>query len=338
MSLKKYAVAIVGITGAVGQIMLKLLAERNFPIKTLLPLASYRSAGKTIQFKDQLLTIKEARPESFTGVDLAFFSAGTSVSRQLAPEAARRGALVIDNSNAFRMDTNVPLIVPEVNPECIRDHQGVIANPNCSTIQLLVALKPLHDYAKIKRIVVSTYQAVSGTGVAAIEELKEQSRQLLDNKKAQPSVYPHQIAFNVLPHIDVFDDTGSSLEELKMVRETKKVLDDQINVTATCVRVPVVYGHSEAVNVETERELAPENARTILASAPGIAVIDEPVKLGYPLPILAAGRDEVFVGRIRKDSSVLHGINLWIVADNLRKGAALNAVQIAELAKQDGLV
>lgn len=336
--MKTYTVAVVGVTGAVGQTILELLAKRNFPIKTLIPLASSRSAGKQIPWQGQVVTIKEARPESFSGVDLAFFSAGSAVSKQLAAQAVKQGTLVIDNSNAFRMEENVPLIVPEVNPHCVQNHQGIIANPNCSTIQMLVVLKPLHDYAKVKRVVVSTYQAVSGTGLNAIEELQEQSRQLLQDKEVQPLVYPHQIAFNVLPHIDIFNENGYSLEELKMVQETKKVLDPRIEVTATCVRVPVICGHSESVNIETERGLSPEQARAILASAPGISVLDEPTESNYPLPIFSAGRDEVFVGRIRKDYSLPNGINLWIVADNLRKGAALNAVQIAELVVRNGLL
>ncbi len=336
--MKKYTVAVVGATGAVGQTMLRLLEERNFPVRTLVPLASSRSAGKKITFKNQTLTIKETLPEAFDGVDLALFSAGTDVSRHLAPEATKLGAVVVDNSNAFRMDPNVPLVVPEVNPQAAGNHRGLIANPNCSTIQLLVVLKPLHDRAKVKRVVVSTYQAVSGTGLEAIEELYRQSQELLSGKGVQPSVYPYQIAFNVLPHIDVFDHTGYSLEEWKMVRETKKVLDPEIEVTATTVRVPVAYGHSESVNIETVQKLSPEEVREILTLAPGISVVDEPARLQYPLPIFAAGRDEVFVGRIREDFSLPHGINLWIVADNVRKGAALNAVQIAELLIRDGLL
>lgn len=336
--MKDYTVAVVGATGAVGQTMLRILEERRFPVGTLVPLASSRSAGQRITFNGESITIQETRPEAFAGVDLALFSAGTDVSRRLAPEAVKRGALVVDNSNAFRMDPKVPLVVPEVNPQAVRSHQGLIANPNCSTIQMLVVLKPLHDQAKIKRVVVSTYQAVSGTGLEAIAELRDQCQQLLAGRKVEPTVYPHQIAFNVLPHIDVFDDTGYSLEEWKMVRETKKVLDPDIDVTATTVRVPVTYGHSEAINIETQHKLTPEDARKILESAPGISVVDDPARLQYPLPILAAGRDEVFVGRIREDFSIANGLNLWVVADNVRKGAALNAVQIAELMIQDRLL
>lgn len=336
--MKNYTVAVVGATGAVGQTMLRILEERNFPVGTLVPLASHRSAGQKLTFKNQSYTIQETLPEAFAGVDIALFSAGTDVSQRLAKEAVKHGAVVIDNSNAFRMDPEVPLVVPEVNPQTLSNHQGLIANPNCSTIQMLVVLKPLHEQAKIKRVVVSTYQAVSGTGHEAITELHEQCRQILNGEKVESTVYPYQIAFNVLPHIDVFDDTGYTLEEWKMVRETKKVLDSEIEVTATTVRVPVVYSHSEAINIETATKLSPENAREILKSAPGISVVDDPSRLQYPLPILAAGRDEVFVGRIREDFSIANGLNLWIVADNVRKGAALNAVQIAELLIQQGLL
>jgi aspartate-semialdehyde dehydrogenase len=335
---RNYTVAVVGATGAVGQTMLKILEERNFPVGKLVPLASSRSAGQQVTFKNQSFTIQETRPEAFNGVDLALFSAGTDISRQLAPEAVKRGAVVVDNSNAFRMNPEVPLIVPEVNPEAIKDHKGLIANPNCSTIQMLVVLKPLHDRAKIKRVVVSTYQAVSGTGLEAIAELNEQCKQVLAGQQVQPSVYPYQIAFNVLPHIDVFDSTGYSLEEWKMTRETKKVMGADIAVTATTVRVPVYYSHSEAVNIETEYKLSPEEARRVLEAAPGVSVVDDPSKLQYPLPIMATGRDEVFVGRIREDFTIDHGLNLWIVADNVRKGAALNAVQVAELIVNKGLL
>jgi aspartate-semialdehyde dehydrogenase len=335
---KKYTVAVVGATGAVGQTMLRILEECSFPVDTLVPLASSRSAGQQIMFNNEAVTIKEAKPEAFSGVDLALFSAGGDISRQLVPEAVKRGVVVVDNSSAFRLDPEVPLIVPEVNPEAVKNHRGLIANPNCSTIQMLVVLKPLHDRAKIKRVVVSTYQAVSGTGLNAITELNDQSQKLLEGKEVQATVYPYQIAFNVLPHIDVFDSTGYSLEEWKMTRETKKVLDDTIAVTATTVRVPVTYAHSEALNIETEHKLSPGDARKILQEAPGICVIDNPSKLQYPLPIMAAGRDEVFVGRIREDFSIDNGLNLWVVADNVRKGAALNAVQVAELLVSEGLL
>jgi aspartate-semialdehyde dehydrogenase len=319
--------------------MLKVLEERNFPVKKIVPLASARSQGQEVLFRGRAVRVEEARPEVFQGIDLALFSAGKGVSLELAPEAVKRGAVVVDNSNAFRMDPAVPLVVPEVNPEALRGHQGLIANPNCSTIQMVVVLKPLHDRARVRRVVVSTYQAVSGTGLEAIAELEAQSAAVLEGKDVEPSVYPYQIAFNVLPHIDVFDETGYTLEEWKMTRETKKIMgDDSIAVTATTVRVPVFYGHSEAVNVETETKLTPDEARQILAQAPGVVVVDDPAHLKYPLAVQAAGRNEVYVGRIREDFSIASGLNLWIVADNVRKGAAFNAVQIAERLVQDGLV
>ena len=270
---------------------------------------------------------------------MPFFCAGTKVSRELAPEAAKAGCVVIDNSNAFRMDPEVPLVVPEVNPEDMEGHKGIIANPNCSTIQMVVVLKPLHDFKPIKRVVVSTYQAVSGTGLEAMEELTQQCKDILAGNQTRAEVYPYQIAFNILPHIDVFDETGYTLEEWKMVRETKKIMgDESIAVTATTVRVPVYRSHSEAINIETEGKITPAQAREILAQAPGVEVVDAPEELQYPLPLLAAGKDEVFVGRIREDFTISNGLNLWVVADNLRKGAALNAVQIAETLVEKGLV
>jgi aspartate-semialdehyde dehydrogenase len=271
---------------------------------------------------------------SFKGVEIGLFSAGGSVSQKFAPIAAESGCVVIDNTSAFRMDPDVPLVVPEVNPHAIKDYKkrGIIANPNCSTIQMVVALKPLHDAARIKRIVVSTYQAVSGTGKKAIAELEGQVTAIYNNKEITHSVYPHQIAFNCLPHIDVFVDNGYTKEEMKMINETKKIMeDDSIQVTATAVRVPVFYGHSEAVNVEFEREITPDEARKLLSKAPGVIVADDPAKNIYPLAIYAAGKDATFVGRIRKDESIANALNLWVVSDNIRKGAALNAVQIAEI-------
>ncbi|HHW55376.1 MAG: aspartate-semialdehyde dehydrogenase [bacterium] len=337
--MKDYTVAIVGATGAVGQEIASILAERNFPVSTLVPLASKRSAGKKIVFRGKEYTVQETLPSSFAGVDLAFFCAGTKVSRELAPEAAKAGCVVIDNSNAFRMDPEVPLVVPEVNPEDMEGHKGIIANPNCSTIQMVVVLKPLHDFKPIKRVVVSTYQAVSGTGLEAMEELTQQCKDILAGNQTRAEVYPYQIAFNILPHIDVFDETGYTLEEWKMVRETKKIMgDESIAVTATTVRVPVYRSHSEAINIETEGKITPAQAREILAQAPGVEVVDAPEELQYPLPLLAAGKDEVFVGRIREDFTISNGLNLWVVADNLRKGAALNAVQIAETLVEKGLV
>lgn len=329
--MKKHKIAVVGATGAVGNTILNILEERNFPVEKILPLASSRSAGNQIEFKGEKIEVKEAKPEAFEGVDLAFFSAGTNVSKELAPQAAKRGALVIDNSNAFRMDPKVPLVIPEVNPEDCKKHNGIIANPNCSTIQMVVVLKPIHDKVKIKRVVVSTYQAVSGTGVDAVDELKKQTIDVIEDKKVEAKVYPYQIAFNVLPHIDVFDETGYTLEEWKMVRETQKILGDKdIAITATTVRVPVINCHSESVNIETYDKITPDEVRDILAKTQGVKIVDDPENLKYPLAIDADGKDEVYVGRIREDFSIKNGINLWIVGDNLRKGAALNAVQIAE--------
>ncbi|NLZ52678.1 MAG: aspartate-semialdehyde dehydrogenase [Thermoanaerobacteraceae bacterium] len=337
--MKKYNIAIVGATGAVGQTMLKILEERDFPVKSILPLASSRSNGHMVNFRGEKIKVQEAMPSSFNGIDIALFSAGKSVSLELVPEAVKRGSIVIDNSNAFRMVPEVPLVVPEVNPEHIKNHRGIIANPNCSTTQMVVALKPIHDAVKIKRVVVSTYQAVSGTGLDAIEELKQQLKMFLNGENPKANIYPYPIALNVLPHIDVFDDTGYSQEEWKMVNETRKIMsDDNMAITATTVRVPVINGHSESVNIETEEKLTADMAREILSKAPGIKVVDEPKSKQYPLPGDATGRDEVFVGRIREDFSVKNGLNLWIVADNLRKGAALNAVQIAENMVQNAMI
>jgi len=337
--MKKYNIAIVGATGAVGQTMLKILDERDFPVNSLLPLASARSNGHMVCFRGEKLKVQEATPASFDGIDIALFSAGKTVSLELAPEAVKRGAIVIDNSNAFRMSPDVPLVVPEVNPDHLKNHRGIIANPNCSTIQMVVVLKPIHDAARIKRVVVSTYQAVSGTGLEAIDELKQQLSMILKGEEPKPEVYPHPIAFNVLPHIDAFDDTGYSQEEWKMVNETKKIMgDDSIAVTATTVRVPVLNGHSESINIETEEKLTPDMARELLSKAPGVKVVDEPKSKKYPLPGDVSGRDEVFVGRIREDFSIKNGLNMWVVADNLRKGAALNAVQIAEKMAANGLI
>lgn len=331
---KNYTVAIAGATGAVGSEMIKILQERDFPVGSIMMLASKRSIGKRLSFRGNEVAVEELTKDSFAGVDIALFSAGGGRSLEFAPAAAKAGAVVIDNSSAFRMEDDVPLVVPEVNPHAVADYtnRGIIANPNCSTIQMVVALKPLHDEVKIKRIVVSTYQAVSGTGAQAIAELEEQTRAIIEGKPVTADVYPHQIAFNSLPHIDVFTDDGYTKEELKMVNETRKILEDpDIAVTATTVRVPVYYGHSESVNVEFYSEFSPDRARKILAGAPGVVVVDEPAKNMYPLAIDAAGKDDTYVGRIRKDFSIENGLNLWIVSDNLRKGAALNAVQIAEL-------
>jgi aspartate-semialdehyde dehydrogenase len=303
-------------------------------VGNLVLLASERSAGTSVSYKGHDVVVQVLKENSFKGIDIGLFSAGGSVSQKFAPIAAASGCVVVDNTSAFRMDRDVPLVVPEVNAHAIADYKkkGIIANPNCSTIQMVVVLKPLHDAAKIKRVVVSTYQAVSGTGKRAIAELESQVMAIYAAKEVTHSVYPHQIAFNCLPHIDVFLENGYTKEEIKMANETVKIMEDpSIKVTATTVRVPVFYGHSESVNVEFERELAPDKARKILSKAPGVVVVDDPKKNLYPLAIYAAGKDETFVGRIRKDESVACGLNMWIVADNIRKGAALNAVQIAEI-------
>jgi aspartate-semialdehyde dehydrogenase len=326
-----YTVAVVGATGAVGTEMIDILEERKFPVGELRPLASARSAGERVSFHDQELVVRELTKDSFEGVDIALFSAGADISREFAPIAAKAGAVVIDNSAAWRMDKNVPLVVPEVNRADITKHKGIIANPNCSTIQMVVALKPLHDAARITRVVVTTFQSVSGTGKEAMDELLEESQDLLSFKEPTPKIYPHQIAFNCLPHIDDFLPNGYTKEEMKMLSETQKIMgDDSIRVTATTVRVPVYVGHSESVNIETEKKLSANEARAILCDAPGVLLYDDPAHKIYPTPLDAAGKDEVYVGRVREDESVPNGLNLWIVADNLRKGAALNAVQIAE--------
>ncbi|MGM0645398.1 MAG: aspartate-semialdehyde dehydrogenase [Thermodesulfobacteriota bacterium] len=332
-------VAVVGATGAVGREMLKILEERQFPATTVKALASSRSAGSTVPFQNAELVVEELTPESFADIDLALFSAGGETSKQFAPIAAKAGCTVVDNSSAWRMETGIPLVVPEVNPEDLHGHKGIIANPNCSTIQMVVALKPLHDAARIKRIVVSTYQAVSGSGNKAIEELRKQVTQLFNMQEPENSVYPHRIAFNCLPHLDAFLDNEYTKEEMKMVEETQKIMgDDSIRVTATTVRVPVFYGHSESINIETELKLTSREARALLSQAPGVAVLDNPTENIYPMPINAAGEDPTFVGRIREDESIANGLNLWVVADNIRKGAALNTVQIAELVVQEGLL
>jgi aspartate-semialdehyde dehydrogenase len=330
---KEYRVAVAGATGAVGNEMIKTLEQRNFPVSELVLLASERSEGKKMHFRGKEVTVHTMTKDSFRGVDIALFSAGAARSLEFAPAAAAAGAVVIDNSSAFRMEPDIPLVVPEVNPGAIADYtkRRIIANPNCSTIQMVVVLKPLHDEARIKRIVVSTYQAVSGTGSKAIDELDRQSRAVLAGTPIERKVYPHTIAFNCLPHIDSFTDNGYTKEEIKMVNETKKIMeDDSIAVTATTVRVPVFYSHSESVNIETERKLTPDRARQILKTAPGVVVADDPSRNIYPLAIEAAGTDDTFVGRIREDFSIKNGLNMWIVSDNIRKGAALNAVQIAE--------
>ena len=329
--MKAYNVAIVGATGLVGQEFIKVLQQRHFPVKELRLLASGRSSGKRVPYNGRELEVAEAGAGSFRGIDIALFSSGAETSLYLSPVAAKAGAVVIDNSSAWRMDPQVPLVVPEVNAEDCLEHKGIIANPNCSTIQMVVALNPLHKVNRIKRIVVDTYQSVSGTGQAALEELSGQSRLVLDGRNCIPHVYPHQIAFNLLPEIDVFLDNGYTKEEWKMVKETHKIMHaPEIAISATCVRVPVFVSHSEAVHVEFEEPMPPERAREILSEAPGVKVLDEPVVSLYPMPWEAAGTDDVYVGRIRQDNSHPNGLAMWIVADNVRKGAALNAVQIAE--------
>jgi aspartate-semialdehyde dehydrogenase len=338
--MRKYNVAVVGATGAVGNEMISILEQRNFPVKELTLLASERSLGKEITFHGKPYPVKVLAEDSFRGIEIGLFSAGGSISEKYAPIAARAGCIVIDNTSAFRMDPDIPLIVPEVNPDAIAlyKNRGIIANPNCSTIQMVVALKPIHDVAHIKRIVVSTYQAVSGTGKKAMEELMEQTRDILSFKEPKIRVYPHQIAFSCLPHIDVFLENGYTKEEMKMVNETKKIMgDNSIAVTATTVRVPVFRCHSESVNIETEQKITASEVKILLSTAPGIRLVDNPEKREYPLPIDAVGKDETFVGRIREDESITNGINLWVVSDNLRKGAALNAVQIAEILARDYL-
>lgn len=341
-----YTVAVVGATGAVGEQMIKYLEKRDFPVKELRPLASARSVGRKIRFRGEEVVVQEAKPEAFEGVDLALFSAGGSVSQALAPEAVKRGTVVIDNSSAFRMDPNVPLVVPEVNREALKEHQGIIANPNCSTIQMVVALKPLYDEYGIDRIIVSTYQSVSGAGYKAILELTNQARAYLDGEEMKAEYLPvgklpkhHPIAFNVIPQIDVGLENGYTFEEMKMVKETKKILNDNtIGVTATCVRVPVVRGHSESVYVELQNDYELEDVIRLLSEAPGIVVQDNLEEQQYPMPLTATDSTETYVGRIRRDLTNPRGLNLWIVSDNLLKGAATNAIQIAEAIVEDDLL
>jgi aspartate-semialdehyde dehydrogenase len=327
----KYIVAVVGATGAVGSEMVSILEARNFPVKELRLYASERSEGKTIDFHGKPVTVRTLGEDVFKGIDIALFSAGGDRSKHFAPIAAKAGCVVIDNSSAWRMDTEVPLVVPEVNAHDLKWQKGIIANPNCSTIQMVLPLKPIHDAAKIKRVVVTTFQSVSGTGKKAMDELLQQTSDVLNFKEIKPDVYPHQIAFNCIPHIDTFLEDGYTKEEVKMINETKKILgDDSIKVTATTVRVPVFRCHSESVNIETEKKISPDEARAILSGTDGIIVYDAPEKIIYPLAIDVVDKDETYVGRIREDNTVENGLNMWIVADNLRKGAALNAVQIAE--------
>ncbi len=328
----KYVVAVAGATGAVGREMIEILGERNFPVSELVPLASERSAGDRVELNGKHWTVRKLAADSFKSVDIALFTAGAERSIEFAPAAVGSGAVVIDNSSAFRMDPKVPLVVPEVNARAIAGHGGIIANPNCSTIGMVLALKPIHDAAKIRRVVVTTFQSVSGTGKKGMDELAQQTVALLNFKDVETKVYPHQIAFNCLPHIDSFLDNGYTREEMKMVNETKKIMeDDAIRLTATTVRVPVFRCHSASLNIETGKKVSANEVRAVLSAAPGVVVFDEPKKNIYPTAIDVAGKGETYVGRIREDDSVPNGINLWLVSDNLRKGAALNAVQIAEL-------
>ena len=329
--MRKYNVAVVGATGAVGEEMRLVLEERKFPVEKLSLFASGRSAGKIYNFSGEKIEVQELREDSFSGIDIALFSAGDEVSAHFAPLAVRQGTIVIDNCKYFRMDPKVPLVVPEVNPDDLKWHKGLIANPNCSTIQMVMALKPIYDEVGIERVVVATYQSVSGTGKEAIAELKNQSASIAKGEEFEIKVYPYQIAYNALPHIGSFTENGYTTEEMKMLDETRKILgDNNIRVAATTVRVPVCRAHSEVVHVETKKKISVQRTREILSAFPGIKVIDNPEKLEYPMPLFAEGKDEVFVGRIREDISTENGLVMWIVSDNLRKGAALNAVQIAE--------
>ena len=331
---KAYNVAVVGATGAVGTEMMLTLEQRDFPVAELRPLASSRSAGRTVPFKGKQVPVAELSKDAFDGIDIALFSAGGARSKEFAPAAVKAGAVVVDNTSHFRMQPDVPLVVPEVNPEDIEQHNGIIANPNCSTIQMVVALKPIHDAARVVRVVVATYQSTSGAGAKATDEMVEQSRALLEGREHAPAVFPHQIAFNCIPHIPQsggFGPNGYTSEEMKMVNETRKMFHDEtIRISATCVRVPVERSHSEAVNVQTERKLTADAARELLSKAPGVVVVDDPGANLYPLATMAADKDPVYVGRIREDISQESGLDMWVVSDNLRKGAALNAIQIAE--------
>ncbi|WP_062105026.1 aspartate-semialdehyde dehydrogenase [Bacillus niameyensis] len=342
-----YHLAVMGATGAVGQQIVKTLEERNFPVRKLTLLSSARSAGTKVQFKDQLITVEEAVPESFEGVDIALFSAGGSVSQKFAPEAVKRGAIVVDNTSAFRMDPEVPLVVPEVNEKVLQEQKGIIANPNCSTIQMVAALEPIRKAFGLKKVIVSTYQAVSGAGASAIDELKKQSDDILNKRDFTPEILPassdkkhYQIAFNAIPQIDKFTENGFTFEEMKMINETKKIMEmPELKVSATCVRIPVETGHSESVYIELEKNAVQvDDIKSVLSDAPGITLQDQPEEQIYPMPAMAKGTGDVYVGRIRKDLDEKSGFHLWIVADNLLKGAALNTVQIAESLIRLGLV
>jgi len=333
VSKKRWNIAIVGVTGVVGEQLIECLEERDFPVGEIKLLASSGSAGKTLEFKGKAVVIQELTHDSFQGIDIAFFSAGSQRAREFCPSAHKAGAVCIDTSSAWRMDPDVPLVAPEVNPQAISGFckKGIIANPTCATIQMVVALKPLHDYGTIKRIVVSTYQAVSATGKKAIEELHKQVVDMLNIRSTDSEVYPHRIAFNCLPQIDSFCDNGYTNEEMKLVNETRKIMEADIKITATAVRVPVFYGHSESINIETEKKISAGQARELISKAPGCELVDDPSSQNYPMALDVAGQDLIQVGRIREDHSIENGLNLWVVADNIRKGAATNAVQIAEI-------
>jgi aspartate-semialdehyde dehydrogenase len=340
MSQKQFNVAIAGVTGAVGELMVQVLEERNFPVGEMRYLASSRSAGKVLKWKGEDIVIQEMTRDSFDGIDIALFSAGGGRSKEFAPAAVDAGAVVVDNSSAFRMEDDVPLVVPEVNPEDIGQYtkRGIIANPNCTTIIMIVALKPLYNYSRVKRVVVSSYQSSSGAGAQAMAELIKQTKDWSAGKPLEVSAFQHQLLFNVIPHIDSFSDNGYTKEEMKMHNETRKMLhDDQIRVSATCVRVPVLSAHSEAVTIETEREITGEKARELFNGAPGVEVLDDPASNAYPMPLFVAGQDTCYVGRIRKDYSAENALSFWVVGDQLRKGAATNAIQIAEILARDHL-
>jgi aspartate-semialdehyde dehydrogenase len=340
MSKKEFNVAIAGATGAVGELMIQVLAERNFPVGEMRFLASSRSVGKVLKWKGEDLAVQEMTADSFDGVDIALFSAGGGRSKEFAPAAVDAGAVVVDNSSAFRMDEDIPLVVPEVNPEDVGLYtkRGIIANPNCTTIIMIVALKPLYDYAGIRRVVVSSYQSSSGAGAQAIAELIQQTRDWSAEKPITVAAFQHQLLFNVIPHVDSFVENGFTKEEMKMHNETRKMLhDDRIQVSATCVRVPVLTAHSEAVTIEMDKQITPEKARELLSAAPGVEVLDDPAANVYPMPLFAAGQDTCYVGRIREDYSTENALSFWVVGDQLRKGAATNAVQIAEILARDYL-
>lgn len=329
--MNEYSIAVIGATGAVGQVFLRILEERSFPASTIRLCASARSFGKKLKVRGEMLTVEEATPQLLSEVDFVFISASGAVSRQIAPLAVEQGATVIDKSSAFRMDPNVPLVVPEINPDDLHDHHGIVSSPNCTTTPLVMALKPLHESNPAIRIVAASYQSVTGTGAAAGDELLSQSREILDGLKASHKVYPHQIAFNVLPQVEEFTENGYTTEEMKMQNETRKILHaPDLKVSTTCVRVPVMISHSEAVNIEFTDPISPGEVREILSNTPGVRVVDDPQSNVYPMPVQAEGEDDVFVGRIRKDISLDNGIAMWLSCDNLRKGAALNAIQIAE--------